>query len=110
MCFVFFVPTVHFPNLPTKAQEPEDILNTSLGLPGAFPQTFSRFSTSDGRVGLFFKQFSRADNFGIGNHNRRQATYPGELSKGYEGIDGKPQSFAETQGDFAISYTISETP
>lgn len=93
----------------------EDILRTSLNVPSAIPQVFSQLSTSQGQIGLFFKQFSRTDNFGIGGHNRRQGSYTGELSKGFELIDGTinsgfPKSFGETQGDFAIAYTVTETP
>lgn len=92
----------------------EDMLNTALNVPSGVPQLFSQLSTSEGRIGLFFKQFSKADNFGIGSHNRKQGDYTGELSKGFEQIDGAtngfPNSFAETQGDFAIAYTVTETP
>lgn len=92
----------------------EDMLNTALNVPSGVPQLSSQLSTSEGRIGLFFRQFSKADNFGIGSHNRRQGDYTGELSKGFEQIDGTtnglPNSFAETQGDFAIAYTITERP
>lgn len=88
----------------------EDVLKTSLNVPAAVPQVFSQLSTSQGRIGLFFRQFSRADNFGIGDHNRGK----GELSKGFEHVDGAtggnlPATFTETQGDFAVTYTIRET-
>ena len=93
----------------------EDILNTSLNVPGGVPQVFSQLSTPEGRIGLFFKQFSKADNFGIGNHNQRQGDYLGELSIGFEHVDGPtgsgfPKSLTETQGDFAVAYSITETP
>jgi hypothetical protein len=92
----------------------ENVLNASLNIPSGVPQVVSPLSTSEGKIGLFFKQFSTADNFGIGGHNRRQSGYAGELSTSYEEIDGSPKSglikgVAETNGDFAVSYTISET-
>ena len=94
----------------------EDLLNSLLRMPAAVPQVFSQVSTREGRVGIFFRQFSRADNFGIGNHNASQESYKGELSKGFELVDGIPKGgfpkggYAETDGDFAIAYTITETP
>jgi hypothetical protein len=86
----------------------EDLIGTAIKTPGGIPQLFSRFSTSDGRVGIFFKQFSLRENFGIGNHNFPRANYRGELSRGHEGIEGKKYSYSETEGDFAMAYTISE--
>jgi hypothetical protein len=65
-------------------------------------------STSDGRIGVFFRQFSRADNFGIGRHNQQRGNYLGELSRGHELIDGVRKSYEETDGDFALAYTIEE--
>lgn len=93
----------------------EDILKTSLNMPSAFPQVFSQLSTSQGRIGLFFKQFSRANNFGIGDPRRGGSDPRRELSKGFEQLDGNtggdlPKTFTETQGDFAVTYSITETP
>ena len=93
----------------------EDFLRTALEGTTEVTQLLSQVSTSQGRIGLFFKQFSKANNFGIGPHNRKQEDYVGELSAGYEGINGDresgfPQSYTETVGDFAISYTITEAP
>ena len=92
----------------------EDILNTALRIPTGIPQVFSQLSTPEGRVGIFFKQFSKGENFGIGSHNLSQTGYKGELSRGFEHVDGVPEGgflkngFAETEGDFAIAYTITE--
>jgi hypothetical protein len=86
----------------------EDVLATSLSIPSALPQALSRLSTSDGRIGVFFRQFSRADNFGIGRHNQQRGNYLGELSRGHELIDGVRKSYEETDGDFALAYTIEE--
>jgi hypothetical protein len=93
----------------------EDILNTGLSLPSGVPQIVTPLSTTEGQIGVFFKQFSRANGFGVGGHNRRQGDYTGELSSTFEEIDGTPKGgllkgAEETQGDFAIAYTISETP
>jgi hypothetical protein len=90
----------------------EDILTTSLNVPSGLTQVFSQLSTSQGRIGLFFRQFSRADNFGVGS---RQSGPRRELSKGFEHVDGDkggnlPNTFTETQGDFAVTYSISEAP
>jgi len=86
----------------------EDMLGTSVKTPGGVPQLFSRFSTSDGRIGMFFKQFSMRENFGVGNHNFQRENYKGELSRGHEGMEGKKYSYSETEGDFAVAYTITE--
>jgi hypothetical protein len=91
----------------------EDFLRTATRIPTGLPQTLSQLTTSEGQIGLFFKQFSLRDNFGIGSHNRRESNYAGELSRGYESISGEknsgvPGNFNETQGDFAIAYTIRE--
>jgi hypothetical protein len=93
----------------------EDLLTTFLRVPSGIPQVLSQLSTSEGRVGLFFRQFSKAESFGVGRHNLRQENHTGELSRGFEQVDGTtdsgfPKSFAETEGDFAIAYTISESP
>jgi hypothetical protein len=93
----------------------EDVLNTGLSLPSGVPQIVTPLSTTEGQIGVFFKQFSRANGFGVGGHNRRQGDYTGELSSAFEEIDGTPKGgllkgAEETQGDFAIAYTISETP
>jgi hypothetical protein len=85
----------------------EDVLGASLRLPSMLPQTLSMASSREGRIGLFFKQFSSADNFGIGAHNRPQSGYAGELSQAHELVEGKIKNQGETQGDFALSYTIT---
>ena len=62
-----------------------------------------------------FRDLRHRQPAGVGGHNRRQGDYIGELSSAFEEIDGTPKggllkSAEETQGDFAIAYTISETP
>lgn len=91
----------------------EDILTAGLNLPSGVPQLVTPLSTTEGQIGTFFKQFSRANNFGIGNHNDRRGDYGGELSTLFEQIDGKPKGgllkdASETDGDFAVAYTITE--
>jgi len=88
----------------------EDILQSFFNVPAGVPQVFSQLSTREGRIGIFFKQFSRANNFGIGNHNSIQGDFAGELSQQFELVEGKKDKNAETEGDFAIAYTIRETP
>jgi hypothetical protein len=87
----------------------EDVVGASLRLPSMVPQTLSGLSSFEGRLGLFFKQFSQSDNFGIGLHNRANNGFKGELSKAHELVEGTLKHPGETQGDFALSYTISET-
>ena len=88
----------------------EDVIGTSLRLPSMLPQTLSAASSFEGRLGLFFKQFSRSENFGVGPHDRTHNGYKGELSKAHELIEGKLKQPGETQADFALSYSISEKP
>jgi len=88
----------------------EDVIGASLRLPSMLPQTLSAASSFEGRLGLFFKQFSRRDDFGVGRHDRTHNGYKGELSRSHELIEGKLKQPGETQGDFALSYTISEKP
>jgi hypothetical protein len=64
---------------------------------------------------LFFRQFSRADDFGIGGLSRNNSNPRRELSKGFEHLDGStgsglPKTSTETQGDFAVTYSITEAP
>ena len=86
----------------------EDIIGATFRFPSMVPQTLSAVSDFEGRIGLFFKQFSRADNFGVGPHNRPNDGYRGELSRAHELVEGKLKHPGETQGDFALSYTITE--
>lgn len=79
----------------------EDIVGATLRLPSMLPQTLSAVSSFEGRIGSFFKQFSRSENFGVGPH--REA-----LSKAHELVEGKLKHPGETQGDFTLSYTIRE--
>jgi hypothetical protein len=88
----------------------EDVLSSALRLPSMLPQTLSVASSFEGRLGQFFKQFSRQENFGIGAHNRTQTGYTGELSKSHELVAGTLKNQSETQGDFALSYSIREVP
>lgn len=89
----------------------EDILQTLFKLPGGTPQVLSQLSTSQGRIGIFLRQYSRANNFGVGEHNSVQGDFAGELSRQFEQIDGRRSDRdLETTGDFAIAYSIRETP
>jgi hypothetical protein len=92
----------------------EDALETGLNLPSGAPQIVTPLSSYEGQIGIFFKQFSRVQNFGVGNHNQQNGDYLGELSAAFEEIDGTQKGGvvkgpAETEGDFAVAYTISET-
>lgn len=86
----------------------EDTVGAAVRLPSMLPQTLSAVSSFEGRIGLFFKQFSSANNFGVGLHNRPNNGYSGELSKPHELVEGKFKHASETTGDFAVSYTITE--
>jgi hypothetical protein len=77
-----------------------------------FPQALSFLMTNQGAIGMFFKHFSRSDNFGVGHHcgGNCQDNAAGERSTAFKEVNsekGEGVLHGDTDGDFAVFYHIS---
>lgn len=62
-------------------------------------------TTQDGKIGLFFRRYTKPLNFGVGTNFDESGL--GDLSDRFHEVDGKP-GLSSTSGDFSLYYSITQ--